>query len=65
MERLNCFKCNQPTLHQTVDFSNQSIHGGPKCLTCGTVVLPAHVAAAIEESLTELNVLEHKLICGG
>lgn len=49
MERMNCNQCNQPTMHQTENFSGNSIHGGPKCLVCGIVEYPIEVLEAIQE----------------
>ncbi len=38
MEKLHCPTCGAPKWHQTVDFYDELIHGGSRCLTCGNVV---------------------------
>ena len=37
MERKYCTNCGNATYHVTTDFYGKLIHGGDKCLTCGTV----------------------------
>lgn len=63
MERLNCQKCNRPTMHQT-DSALQPgmmIHGSPKCLVCGNLQMSqAHI-----DLLADINEYELQMQHGG
>ena len=37
MENIYCMNCCKATHHVTVDFYGKRVHGGDKCLVCGTV----------------------------
>ena len=53
MENIYCIKCTKSTFHTTVDFYGKRIHGGDKCLVCGTVHYTQEELALVEGQMAQ------------